>query len=237
MTWSAVVPVKAIGQAKSRLLPAGNAGRGDLALAFLRDVLTALSHARALTEIIVVSTDEAVRGPARAAGARFLPEGRPAGLNPAALAGVRQAGPGQRVAVIAGDLPCLDAAAVDHILARAAEHERSFVCDAAGTGTTMLLTATPARCEPMFGERSRARHAAAGYVELGGRVELGRHGELGGRVALGRQSPDDRLPAIVADAFRRARRDVDTAVDLWDAIRIGVGAATQAALRSGLPRG
>lgn len=225
MTWSAVVPVKAIGQAKSRLLPAGNAGRGDLALAFLRDVLTALSHARALTEIIVVSTDEAVRGPARAAGARFLPEGRPAGINPAALAGVRQAGTGQRVAVIAGDLPCLDAAAVDHILARAAEHERSFVCDAAGTGTTMLLAATPARCEPMFGERSRARHAAAGYAELGGYV------------GLGGQIPDDRLEALASDAFRRARRDVDTAVDLWDAIRIGVGAATQASLRSGLPRG
>jgi len=213
MPWSAVVPVKALGQAKSRLLPAGDAARGELAMAFLCDVLAALGSARDLTEILVVSTDDAVRGPASAAGARFVLEDRPAGLNPAATAGLRQAGAGQAVAVIAADLPCLDAPAVDAVLERAQEHDRSFVCDAAGTGTTMLMAAQPARCVPMFGARSRARHARAGFVEL----EVPSMDEIG--------------PGTPADAFRRARRDVDTAVDLWDAIRIGVGAATLATLQ------
>lgn len=215
MPWSAIVPVKAIGQAKSRLLPADHVARGDLALAFLRDVLAALAGARELTEIVVVSTDAAIRGPALAAGASFLPEAQPAGLNPAARSGLLHARAGQRVLVVAADLPCLDAASVDHVLASAEARDRSFVCDSVGTGTTMLLTAEPRRCEPMFGERSRARHAAAGYVELGP------------------STLDGRVDAASTAAFSRARRDVDTAVDLWDARRIGLGPATRAALRAG----
>jgi 2-phospho-L-lactate guanylyltransferase len=52
--------------------------------------------------------------------------------------------------------------------------------------------------EPRFGGRSRAAHRAGGAVEL--------------------NVPD--TPSV--------HRDVDTAVDLWDALRLGVGPRTAA---------
>ena len=75
-----------------------------------------------------------------------------------------------------------------------------FVPDAAGTGTTMLTAAAGTALDPRFGERSCAAHAASGAVRLS--------------------------PADAAGL----RRDVDTEVDLWDALRLGVGPATAAVL-------
>jgi 2-phospho-L-lactate guanylyltransferase len=77
----------------------------------------------------------------------------------------------------------------------------------------MLLDSVAANCSPAFGERSRARHVQLGYVDLG----------------LDSSAEARRLLA-------RARRDVDTQVDLWDAMRIGVGAATSAVLLGALAR-
>lgn len=210
MPWSAILPVKGLQEAKSRLLPAADLARPDLAMAFLRDVLVALSSASKVDEIIVVSNDSQVHRVAEDFQARWVDEERP-GLNQAAIQGARAALPGNRIAVMTADLPCLDAATVDEALAEAEDYERAFVCDTPGTGTTMVLAQGADSCQPQFGQRSRARHAAAGYVELGLSAQLG-------------------LPT---HALARARRDVDTSVDLWDAVRLGVGPATTAALARG----
>lgn len=211
MPWSVVVPVKALHRGKSRLMPAGDPWREDLAIAFLSDVLAGLQAASRVSETLVVSDDPIVRAIAGDAGARPIPEPAAPGINPAATEGIRRAGTGLHVAVIVGDLPCLDAAAVDVVLAQAREFPRSFVCDAIGTGTTMLMALDRADCMPQFGGRSRARHAAGGNIELG----------QGAQQSGWRED---------AEAFRRARRDVDTVVDLWDAVRIGVGPATRSTL-------
>lgn len=198
------MPVKEPGVAKSRLLPADEPVRPELAIAFLDDVLAALAGAPSIGAIVVVTSSERAARHAATAGAVVVDDPRdPADpLNAAILAG-RSACEGDAIA-IAADLPCLDAATVEAVLAAAelARPGASFVCDAAGTGTAML--AMPAGCgvRPEFGERSRARHASARAVEL----------------------------AITGSAGARARRDVDTAVDLWDAARIGTGPATRRVL-------
>lgn len=77
---------------------------------------------------------------------------------------------------------------------------RSFLADAAGIGTTLLAAAPGAPFTPRFGGPSRARHAAAGAVEL--------------------------APGAVPGV----RRDVDTPADLRAARELGPGPHTSAAL-------
>ena len=85
--------------------------------------------------------------------------------------------------IIAGDLPCLTPACIDLVLALAQDHRQSFVSDAQGIGTTMLMDRAAVTSSPAFGERSRARHAQLGYVDLGldsdvGDAVAGVEGEL-----------------------------------------------------------
>ncbi len=65
---------------------------------------------------------------------------------------------------------------------------------------TTMLVASDTRLSPAFGPHSRAAHRASGAAEL----------DIAG--------------------IARLRRDVDTEVDLWDAIRLGVGPRTRHAL-------
>lgn len=202
MPWSVVIPVKVLDEAKSRLLPPDDPARAELALAFVSDCLRAVSQSRRVERIRVVCDDERVHREAQQLGAEWVPEAPARGLNEAAAVGLMGIeGP---AAIVAGDLPCLTSAALDLVLDLAAAHDRSFISDAQGTGTTMLMCSDAAQSTPMFGERSRARHRAAGYADLGLDATAGQRTLLA-----------------------RARRDVDTSVDLADAIRIGVGPATQ----------
>ena len=207
MEWTAVVPVKSLPDAKSRLLPDADPTRPELALAFLQDVLSALAGAAGIARVVVVTDDERVQRSVEASSASWLPEAPHIGLNPAAAFGAASLPHDTAVAIIAGDLPCLIPSAVDLVLTLAVAHDRAFVSDAQGIGTTMLLDRTAATCSPAFGERSRARHVQLGYVDLG-------------------LDSNAQTRLLLA----RARRDVDTQVDLWDARRMGVGAATQAVL-------
>ena len=71
----------------------------------------------------------------------------------------------------------------------------------------MLFASDSRVLDPRFGVGSRAAHVQAGYIDL----------------ALD-------VPANVRTLLAGARRDVDTPADLWDALRIGVGANTRAVL-------
>lgn len=198
--WSALIPVKALDEAKSRLLPTDDPHRAEFAISFLEDVLAALATIP-LASCSVVSSDDRVRRIAQAYGVQVIadPMALHDPLNAAIKAGADAIG--GNVLVLAGDLPCLTPSVVQSVLAAAESYEStSFVSDAAGTGTTMLAIRNGSASA--FGPRSRARHAAAGYAPLN----------------------------IYGDDGVRARRDVDTPVDLWDATRIGVGAATQRVL-------
>lgn len=103
-------------------------------------------------------------------------------------------------AVVVADLPALRTDEITRALESGWLHRMSVICDRAGTGSTMLMGQHRSDLRPRFGERSRAAHVAAGAIDL---VDLD-------------------VPGL--------RCDVDTAVDLWDARRLGVGRHTRAAL-------
>ena len=199
--WTVVVPVKRLDGAKSRLSTRPAGVRRDLSLAFALDTVAAALAAPGVTSVHVVTDDELVSAAVRGASAGVVAD--PSGLNDALRAAetvLRTAGAG-RLAALAGDLPALRPDQLGRALAAAAAHPRSFLPDAAGTGTTLLCAQPGVALDPLFGVRSCAAHAASGAVRL---------------------APAD-CPGL--------RRDVDTEVDLWDATRLGVGPATASVLR------
>jgi 2-phospho-L-lactate guanylyltransferase len=197
MGWTVLVPVKELGQAKSRLRGAlPGVPHQDLALALVLDTLSAALACPAVAVVMVVSSDETVAGAARELGAKVLPDTPAAGLNPALAHGAAAAGGGP-LAALAGDLPALRAS--DLAAALDAVTVRGYVPDAAGTGTTLLATPAGVALEPRFGPDSARRHRESGAVELTG-------------------------------VWPSLRRDVDTAADLAEAARLGLGTRTSALL-------
>jgi 2-phospho-L-lactate guanylyltransferase len=206
--WCLVVPVKRLALAKTRLGGVAGGLRGELALAFALDTVTAALACDAVAAVFVVTDEDVARQALAALGAQVVPDLPDAGLNPALAHGAAVAltrYPDHGVGALSADLPALRAAELGRALAAGARHRAAFVSDGAGTGTTLLVAPPGGSFAPQFGERSRARHRAAGVVEL----------ELAD------------VPTL--------RRDVDTEVDLYDAERLGVGRRTAsviAAIRS-----
>lgn len=199
---AAVIALKPIEHAKSRLdIP--DPLRRRLAWTMALDTLSALC--RALPHVLVVSDQPALEARLRRAGLELevISESGHVGMNSALTRGALTLRAQGYTSVLAsvGDLPALRPESVARILAASRSHQRSFVTDASGIGTTMLV-AHEIELAPQFQGRSAAAHHASGAMSL--------HEE-----AIG--SP-------VADA----RRDVDTEADLAAAIGLGVGPATSA---------
>lgn len=100
--------------------------------------------------------------------------------------------------IVTSDLPALRSTDVRDILRahHAAGAKQSFIADATGTGTTMLLTNPDTIPLTQFGPNSATVHTQAGWVNL--------------------------TPV----AGPSARLDVDVASDLAEALSLGIGAAT-----------
>lgn len=199
LAWVAVVPVKSLATAKSRLAPASDERRRALALAFAVDTVAALRAVPGIRTVVVVTADAAVAAEVGGADVEVLPEPAEGGLNAAITAGVdwsrfQHADAG--VVVVAADLPALRSRDVAAVLRIASAHPRTVLADREGTGTTMLtgLPDTPPR--PQFGSDSLARHRAEGALVIDGRN------------------------------LEPAARDVDTPDHLEQARRLGIGAAT-----------
>jgi 2-phospho-L-lactate/phosphoenolpyruvate guanylyltransferase len=167
--WTAVIPVKRLGAAKSRLRGAVPTARhADLALAMVCDTVSAVLAADAVAELVVVTDDPVTAAAVTALGARVEPDRPAAGLNAALRYGADEvAGLGRSRAVLAGDLPALRSDQLDAALSTAAG-KRSFVADAAGTGTVLLATPPGVPLDPHFGIGSAAAHAASGATPLTG---------------------------------------------------------------------
>ncbi|UOE43183.1 2-phospho-L-lactate guanylyltransferase [Agromyces larvae] len=227
--WTLVIPVKSPSRAKTRLAPeAGPDERAALARAFAADTVAVALATPGVGRVLVVADD-----PALAGAAEFVAEPEVRGLDPAiadgiaAAAGAPGAGaaPPTRVSrqsewragrssgahpadappigVLLGDLPALRADDLASALEAAARHPLAFVRDADGTGTTLATARGGVPFAPRFGPDSAARHAAAGFVELG---------------------------ASDMSSWPTLRRDVDTAAALVAAVALGVGPATAAEL-------
>jgi 2-phospho-L-lactate guanylyltransferase len=202
--WVAVVPVKSLAGAKSRLRGAlPGVAHERLVLGLLRDTLAAVLACPEVDELIVVTNEPRAAVLASRLGARVAPDTPDAGLNPAVAHGAALAGP-VPVAALTGDLPALRPAELAAGLSRAgAAGGRAFVPDASGTGTTLLTATSGAALRPRFGPGSAAAHASSGATPL-----------LGPWPSL--------------------RRDVDTAADLAAAAALGLGAHTARLYRAGM---
>jgi 2-phospho-L-lactate guanylyltransferase len=164
----ALVPVKSLDAAKSRLVPSlGRPGRvdaGRLVLAMLDDVLEALAAASRVVRMAVVTPDEGVARHAEAAGARALriPD---VGLNPSLdRAAAQLAGPEPRgLLVLLGDVAGATPGDLDALcealdpLGRPA----AVLCPSRDGGTTALLRAPHDALPSCFGPDSADRHREA----------------------------------------------------------------------------
>jgi 2-phospho-L-lactate/phosphoenolpyruvate guanylyltransferase len=198
ITWSVLMPVKVLDQAKSRLAELTGPRRAEFALALACDTVTAVlgSMKPGPAARVIVITDDQVAAVALAAlGALVIPDEPRAGLNAALRHGAGYAArwPSSGTAALSADLPALRPAELGQALSAAAAWPTAFVADAAGDGTTLYAATPGAAFRPAFGLASRARHAAGGAVEL----------------AL------DGIPGL--------RRDVDTPDDLRGAAGLGLG--------------
>lgn len=195
--WTAIVPIKPPGLAKSRL-DVDSILRERLARSFAYDVLDAVAGAEVIKHIIVVTADTAVAAHARSTGALTIadrPMLSPAGLNDAVAMGRDWASrrwSTTPVVVVPADLPAMTSTTLGSALRRLETFDRSFVPDADGTGTTLSSAQDPSFLTPLFGPRSAGRH-----------------------------TDDGAEPVIEVDP--RLRRDVDTVKDLAEARLLGVG--------------
>lgn len=197
---TAVVPVKRLALAKSRLALA-DGPRRSLALAFALDTISALTRCERVAHVVVVTSEAAVASRVDRLGTQVVPEEGP-GLGSALLVGTtaaRRLHPLHDLLVVPGDLPCLCPDDVVAVLDQASDRPvGTFVPDLAGTGTTLLLCPHPLGPVMHYGPGSAARHRLAGLHALAG-------------------------------APTATRLDVDTLADLRRAAALGLGPEASAA--------
>lgn len=208
-SWSVVLPVKMLRDAKSRLSPIAAGDRAELALAMALDTVEATAASAAVARVVVVTDDAEAAEAGREIGAYVVPDVPGAGLNAALDHGAAEAAsrwPGNGVLALSADLPALRHEELTAVLAAAGAHQRAFLSDASGVGTVALTARPGVPLRPEFGADSAARHRLAGAVEL-----------------------------VVAALS--VRRDVDTVADLETALGLGCGPrTTSVAERLGVTR-
>lgn len=159
MAVTAVIPVKQLGEAKTRLmseLPAVE--RARLALALLANVLDAVGGAPAITRTLVVTPDVDVARLARGRGAEVVHQEQP-GLNLAIQLGHAAVDdPEDIVLALLGDLPFLTSADLDQLLQLVEPGVVVLAPDRHRRGTNALAVQRDEPFEPAFGENSLALH-------------------------------------------------------------------------------
>jgi 2-phospho-L-lactate guanylyltransferase len=161
MNATAIVPVKRFAAAKRRLGTAiTEAERGELIVAMLHDVLTAISQSRMIERTLVVTGEPAAAEIAAGHGASTIADPPDADHSQAATLGVNAAlGQGAAcAALLPGDCPLLDPRELDRVLTGVPERYVTIIPDRHGSGTNGLLLAPPDVIRPAFGEGSRERH-------------------------------------------------------------------------------
>lgn len=195
--WTAIIPIRSFAEGKTRLQTPG-VHTPSVIEAFAQDVITACLTCPHIARTLIVSPDPSVLKLAIDHGCEAVRQESPDGINEAiSLARHLVTGP---VIAVLGDTPCLTAAVLTMVVTSAQKCDVSFVADTSGVGSTMWCVKEDSPARSHFGHHSRAAHRNHGAVELG----------------VGNASPE----------WARARRDVDTDIDLWDASRLGLGSAS-----------
>ncbi len=200
-TWTIIIPVKQFSLAKSRLVDFTPEQRRELALAFALDTVIAAVDTPLVSRVVVVTNDPGAK-PCADLGAELLADRPDAGLNPALVHAAQMVRANDPAASIAA--LSADLPALTELELSTVFHVMSspywFVGDAAGTGTTVLAARGGHQLAPAFGSDSYAVHSTLGAQEA------------------------------AVDGLARLRQDVDTPEDLKEAVRLGVGRHTRAAL-------
>jgi 2-phospho-L-lactate guanylyltransferase len=161
----AVVPVKHLSAAKSRLAAAlALRERRALVRSMLVHTLKTLGAVKRITGVIVVSRDRAVRAVVEDQGAVFVCEALHDGMNRALVRGVREAirRGAEAVMILPADLPLLKSADIGWALQCTGHPPFVLIApDHLGEGTNMLFLAPPGLIRPTFGVGSFRRHLAA----------------------------------------------------------------------------
>lgn len=162
----AIVPIKKLSQAKTRLTPILRASEcAALAECMLRDVLTALTTTPQINQVVLFSNDNGVAGIAQEFDCRVLQE-EPGtnlcdGLNHAA-AQLGSEGV-DNLLIVHGDLPMIKNTDVTGLLDR--YEEGLVICPAGVDGGTNALIINPTDALPFqFGVDSAQKHMTAASV-------------------------------------------------------------------------
>ena len=162
MTIWAIVPVKPLRRAKSRLSPVlSDEERAELSQRMLLRTLEVLSNVPRVEHTLVVSRDPKALALARDHDARTVMERGTPELNRALIrATVVAKGYGvSGVLILPADLPLISEEDVDRLISKATDPPVVVVApDRHGTGTNALLSAPPGLIEYDFGPESLDRH-------------------------------------------------------------------------------
>ena len=163
----ALVPMKALEDAKQRLKDHLGADRKGFTVAMLRDVLAALNQSRKISHLAVVTADPQVAVIAKRGGVLVVDEVEPKGMNKALEVGletIREMG-GQRIAIIPADIPLITGLEADRLVhelqvqRRAREVELTGIGPSKNLGGTNFLYMEASNLLPlMFGPDSYRRH-------------------------------------------------------------------------------
>jgi 2-phospho-L-lactate/phosphoenolpyruvate guanylyltransferase len=198
LPWSVVVPVKRPELAKTRLRTLAGPHRAELARAIAADTVAAALVARQVGEVVAVTDDDETTAVLRGLGAVVVSDDPGEGLNPALRHGASVAAQRRPGAPVAALSADLPALRPDELDAALGAAREHPVCFVADVaGTGTTLYTT--------GEVQR-------FAPLFGPRSRAAH-RAAGAVELALQVPS-------------LRRDVDTPVDLWDALRLGTGPRT-----------
>ena len=158
----AVVPVKPFDRTKGRLAPLlSRPEREALACAMLRDVLTALTQARELAGVVVVTGDAKAAKMARAAGALVVRDAENAGTTAAVMKAAEHLTDAgcEGMLVIPADLPLIRAIDIKTIIAaHRASPSVTLVPASVDGGTNALACSPPGAIRFSFGDDSFRQH-------------------------------------------------------------------------------
>jgi 2-phospho-L-lactate guanylyltransferase len=188
--WVAVMPVKRLAMAKTRLRGAVPASLHDrLVLAMARDTLAAVLACPLVRRALVVTDEPAAAAALAELGAQRVPDRPDAGLNAALARGAALAS-GAPVVALTADLPALRPDELTAALTALSHRPRGYVADATGTGTAMLAARAGVDLDPRFGPGSARAHALSGAVRLDGdwpslRQDVDTPADLAAATALG----------------------------------------------------
>ena len=168
MTW-AILPVKELEGAKQRLSPALTpAQRVALMQVMIGEVLAALTAARGLAGVALVTLDPWATALARRSGARVLTEGARTGHTGSVTAAARvlAAESARGIVTLPGDIPAATPAEIEAVLAAHGEAPAFTIAPAHDElGSNAIVMSPPLAVPLRFGEDSYVPHLAAARAQ------------------------------------------------------------------------